>query len=100
MIKLTEDEILTYIKDEDKSTGVCAITREMLESIDLDNVREIVRDGEFIKTKDGQTIYRFDRFTPAKGSYCTNPSFGGRQILIGRSDRKLYFSDGNWFASS
>ena len=100
MRKLTEGEILAYIKDEDKSTGVRAITREMLESIDLDNVREIVRDGELIKSADGQTIYRFDRFTPVKGSHYTKPSFGGSQILIGRSGRKLYFSDGRWFASN
>ena len=100
MRKLTEDEILTYIKDEDKSTGVCAITREMLERIDLDNVREIVLDGELIKTTDGQTIYKFDRFTPVKGSHYAKPSFGGSQILIGRSGRKLYFSNGCWFASN
>ena len=98
MNKLTDEEIEIYIRPANKSTGVKSITREMLEAVDLDNVREVVRDGDFIKTLEGEKIYKLDRFTPRSGSYAFKPSFAGSQVLIGREGRKLHFSDGRWFA--
>lgn len=98
MSKLTIEEIEKYIKPANEETGVKAITREMLEAIDLDNVREVVRDGDFIKTPEGVTTYKLDRFTPRSGSYAFKPSFAGSQVLLGREGRELHFSNGRWFA--
>ena len=98
--KLTDEEIHRYMKPANKSEGVDAITREMLESIDLDKVPDLVRDGERLKTPEGKNIYKLDRFVPRSGSYAFKPSFAGRQVLLGKQDRDLFFSNGRWFVSS
>ena len=102
MNKLTEEEIVKYIKAPNRETGVKGITRERLESKDLDDVREIIvpnqmLDGSFITDTDGKKLFKYDSFTPRAGSYAFKPSFAGDQILMGRVGRKLYFSDGRWF---
>ena len=101
MNRLTEEEIQKYIKEANSDTGVKAITREMLEKIDLDTVRDFVRDGDRLKTPEGEQVYKLERFTPRSGSYAFKPSFAGSQILIGKElgTRELYFSDGRWFVN-
>lgn len=100
MNKLTSAEINKYVKPANGSTGVDAITKEDLENIDLDKVREVVRYGDRIRDTEGVQIYKLDRFTPRSGSYAFKPSFAGRQVLLGKNGRDLFFSNGRWFASS
>jgi hypothetical protein len=100
MNKLTNEEIKKYEKQANKSTGVDAITIAQLESINLDEVREV----ELNKTRDrikinGENVYKLDRFTPRSASYAFKPSFAGKQVLIGRFGRNLIFSNGRWFCS-
>jgi len=97
MNKLTEEEILSYIRPRNSLTGVEAITRVYLESLDLDTIPELIREGEFLVTKTG-SAYKFDSFTPRSGSIYFKPSFAGDQVLLGRIGRKLFFSNGRWFA--
>jgi len=100
MNKLTAEEANKYIKPANKSTGVDAITKESLENIDLDKVPEVVKHRDRIRDTEGVQLYKLDRFTPRSGSYAFKPSFAGRQVLLGKSGRDLFFSDGRWFASS
>ena len=97
--RLTDEEIEKYIKPKNEKTGVDAITKEMLSALDLDKVMEVVRDGDYIRTKEGEQIFKLDRFTPRSNSYAFKPSFAGSQILMGREGRELYFSNGVWFSS-
>ena len=102
MNKLTEEEIVKYIKTPNSKTGVKGITRERLESINIDDVREIIvpnpmLNGSVITDTDGEKLFKYDSFTPRAGSYAFKPSFAGDQILMGRVGRKLYFSNGRWF---
>ena len=99
MNRLTKQEIEAYIKPENERQGLDAITREQLEAINLDDVIELVKDGDRLKTQEGKNAYKLDRFTPRAGSIYFKPSFAGRQVLLGRQGRKLFFSDGRWFAS-
>jgi len=100
MNKLTEEEIESYICLKNGSSGVDGISRELLESINLDDVREVevntCRDRISI---DGEQAFKLDRFTPRSSSYAFKPSFAGRQVLLGRVGRKLFFSNGRWFCS-
>ena len=98
MNKLTKNEIEKYIKKPNKETGVKGITREYLELIDLDKVPDIIefKSKEYIKNSQGES-FRYDNFTPRSKSYCFKPSFGGSQVLMGKIDRELYFSNGRWF---
>ncbi len=98
MNKLTQEEIEIHIQEPNRNTGVKGITREYIESIDLDEVPDIVRfePQDFIRNSKGES-FRYDKFTPRSGSYFFKPSFGGSQILMGKIDRELYFSDGRWF---
>ena len=100
MEQLTEQEIIKYLKPRNNSTGVDAITQEDLAKIDLNSVREVVKKHHRIFSSDGDQIFKFDSFTPRSESYAFKPSFAGRQVLIGREGRELYFSDGRWFCSS
>ena len=97
MNRLTEDEIKKYECDSDKKTGVDKITRAMLESIDLDEVPNVLkRVGDIMYTSDGK-VYKYDCFTPKAGTYAWCPSFGGSQILIAKNNRDLIFTHGRWF---
>lgn len=102
MNKLTEQEIESYVMEKNTGTGVDAITREYLETIDLNTVDEInvppFVDGRCITNKDGKPIFKYDSFTPRAGSIYLKPSFAGSQVLMGRVGRKLYFSNGKWFS--
>ena len=102
MNKLTEKEISSYILEPNRETGVDGITRNRLESIDLDMVIEIIvpdplLDGSFITDTGGNKLFKYDSFVPRARSYAFKPSFAGSQILMGRIGRKLYFSNGRWF---
>jgi hypothetical protein len=98
MEKLTDKEIASYIKDRNCETGVDGISREDLEKIDLDSVSEITICFDLIcDAKTGKQLYKLDRFTPRAGTYAFNPSFAGRQMILGKIGRKLYFSNGVWF---
>lgn len=97
MNKLTNEEIEKYVLDYDKVTGVGAITREYLETIDLDEVPEIVEMRQFKNIVNSKgTEYHHGGYTPRVGTGYT-PSFGGQQILMGRIGRDLYFTNGRWF---
>ena len=97
MTKLTEEEIQKYIKPENKSTGVDAITYEMLASIDIDKVPLLTRNEDVVTTSAG-VKFKLDRFIPRIGSYFFKPSFAGTQVLIGKyADGTLLFSNGVWF---
>lgn len=96
MNKLTEQEIQSYLKPRNKEAGIHAITREMLQDIDLDKVSELTRDGDRLLLN-GVIAYKLDRFAPRAGSYAFKPSFAGSQVLLGRVGRTLYFSNGVWF---
>ncbi len=96
MNRLTEEEIAMHIKPRDKDTGVEAITREMLESIDLDTVPEIERTRWGDICVNGYH-YNYDSFIPRAGSHAFKPSFAGAQVLIGKEGRILIFSNGRWF---
>jgi len=98
--KLTASEIESYIQAGNEAQGVRAITREQLEAIELDKVRDLVHCGDRLKTPEGNNVYKLDRFTPRSGSYAFKPSFAGRQLLLGKQGRRLFFSNGRWFASS
>lgn len=102
MNKLTDEEIKKYIKTANKNTGVKAITEKDLKNIDLDEVPEIIFpdvlvDGSIITDLNGVQRFKYDSFIPRVGSIYFKPSFAGRQVLMGRVGRKLYFSDGRWF---
>ena len=97
MNSLTDEEIESYILPANDSTGVKAITRESLEKIDLDEIEEVIVDGAIIKSLDGKQKFKRDDFTPRAGSYAFKPSFAGSQIIMGRTGRKLHFSNGRWF---
>lgn len=101
MDKLTQDEIDLYIKPANSAIGVKAITESDLLEIDLDEVTEINQpsffDGSYITDKKGNKLFKYDSFCPRAGSIYLKPSFAGRQILMGRVGRKLFFSDGRWF---
>jgi len=105
MNRLTEKEIELLCKPRNTSTGVDAITREMLLEIDLDEV-QVVAYGmneltgcKTIETPDGKELYYLDDFIPKAGSYAFKPSFAGSQILMGRIGRRVLFTDGRWFVS-
>ena len=100
MNKLTEQEILKYIKPRNGATGVDGITREELEAIDLDSVPEVIKAGNEGKIfgLNGEKLYKYDNFTPRANSHYFKPSFAGRQVLLGRTGRELHFSNGRWFA--
>jgi len=103
MDKLTKEEISLYLRDENRDTGVDGINEDELKTIDLDKVPEIILpdkiiDRAVITDKDGNPKFIFDSFTPRSGSIYSKPSFAGSQILMGRVGRKLYFSNGRWFA--
>jgi len=100
MNKLTEEEINKYIIPKNHTTGVDAITREYLEQIDLDEVPVVTRKYDRIMDADGKQLFKLDRFTPCANSYAFHPYFAGRQILMGREGRELYFSNGRWFVRS
>lgn len=102
MNKLTETEILEYVKEPNRKTGVAGISAKRLSGIDLDEVEEIIvpcplLDGSFITNLNWKKLFKYDSFTPRAGSYAFKPSFAGSQILMGRVGRKLYFSNGRWF---
>lgn len=99
MNKLTEEEINLYIKQRDNDCEIDGITREYLECIDLDKVPEVEKRYDRIFNKDGEQLYKLDYFTPRPNSYAFKPSFAGRQVLLGKEGRKLYFSNGRWFSS-
>ena len=103
--KLTEEEIKEYIRTENYKTGVNGITEEDLKKIRLNKVRQIKIEysshyGEDVvcDLKTGKVLYKYDAFTPKAGSIYLKPSFAGRQVLMGRIGRKLYFSNGQWFS--
>ena len=97
MNKLTEDEILKYICEENKETGVRAITRQQLESIDLDTIPDVVEKYTYsIKNSDGIT-YIYDSFTPRAGVYAWCPSFAGSQYAIAKEGRNIIFTNGRGF---
>lgn len=100
MNRLTEQEIAKYICDADKNTGVDAIDRETLEAINIDEVPKVTKKGDRIFDSEGKQIFKFDHFTPRAGTAYFKPSFAGRQVLLGREVRELYFSNGRWFSSS
>lgn len=102
MNRLTEEEVLFYIKEANKKTGVDGIKREQLEAIDLDKVAEIIVpskliDGAIITDIKGNKLFKYDAFVPRVRSYAFKPSFAGSQVLMGRVGRRLYFSNGVWF---
>ena len=97
MNKLTEEEILNYIKPRNKNTSVDAITREFLEGIDLDTVQEVSIKDDVMLDDQGKRLFELDRFTPCAGTTYFKPSFAGRQLLLGKQGRKLWFSNGRWF---
>jgi len=105
MKKLTEDQMELLVKPRNQETGVNAITREMLDKIDIDEVPFVVRrfknytGDDSVLMSDGRAYHR-DRFTPKSGSYAFKPSFAGRQILIGKQENgRLIFSNGIWFST-
>lgn len=105
MRKLTDKQIELLIKPANPNTGVDAITREMLEAIDLDNTPTLVRtfrcptgDVGFLFS-DGKA-YNRDNFAPRKGSIYFKPSFAGRQVLLGLNASGLpMFSNGIFFST-
>lgn len=107
MRKLSEEEIEKYIKARNPSTGVDAITRERLESLDLDTVptevakfRDTVTGEPGILFSDG-LAYKRDSFIPRSGSTYFKPAFAGRQMLLGvLKSGTLLFSDGVWFSTA
>ena len=99
---LTNDEVLLYIIERNHITGVDGITENDLKKINLDEIREIIVpritiDGDFIADINGNKIFKYDDFIPKVRSTYLKPSFAGRQILMGKVGRKLYFSNGQWF---
>ena len=98
MNKLTSEEIELYVRPANETAGIEGITRERLEAIDLDAVNEVVVDRHTIMSPSGVVLYKFDNFTPVARTVYLKPSFAGRQILLGRVGRQLYFSNGNLFA--
>lgn len=104
MRKLTEEQIQKMITPRNEKTGVSAITREMLEAIDLDSLPKSVREtrsmgGDFALVFDNGACYSRDRFQPRVGSYAFKPSFAGSQILLGLHNDKPLFSNGVWFTN-
>lgn len=99
MNKLTKEEIKLYIKEPNRETGVKGITEDYLKSLDLDEIPEVVKENpDLIINKTTGAIYQYDSFTPRAGSIFLKPSFAGRQILLGKTGRKLHFSNGRWFS--
>ena len=98
--RLTEQEINKYITPGIPDQGISAITREELMAIDLDNVIEVEKRSDRIFDKQGRQIYKREYFTPRVNSYAFKPSFAGRQVLMGKQGRELFFSHGVWFLSS
>lgn len=100
MNNLTKEEVGSYIRFRDEATGVDGVSREYLETLNLDDVRIVeintVRDRISVG---GQQIYKLDSFTPRYDSCAFKPSFAGSQVLLGRVGRTLFFSDGVWFSS-
>lgn len=97
MNRLTEEEILRYICSHNIRTGVDGIYRTDLEDLDLDEVRDVVRVGNRINDTEGNQIFKLDTSSPKPNSYAYRPSFAGRQVLLGKEGRILYFSHGRWF---
>lgn len=105
MKRLTEEQINLLVKPRNPKTGVDAITREMLEAIDLDELPTIVRHfrcptgDSGILFSDGRA-YSQDRFTPRAGSIYFKPSFAGRQVLMGIGGNGLpKYSNGIYFST-
>jgi len=105
MRKLTDAQIRLLEKPANPNTGVDAITREMLESLDLDTIPTLVKtfrcptgDLGFLFS-DGRA-YNRDNFTPRAGSTYLKPSFAGRQVLLGLSASGLpVYSNGVFFST-
>lgn len=105
MKKLTEDQINKLVKNKNESTGVDEISREMLESIDLDSLPKVIKEtkswsGDFAIVLDNGQCFARDKFQPRAGSYAFKPSFAGSQVLIGLWNGEPLFSNGVWFSSS
>lgn len=103
MRKLTEEMIAKYEKPKNKSTGVEGISREFLESLDLDTLPTIIKEGKSmsgdyaVMNSNGQ-VFSYDRFTPRAASIYFKPSFAGRQVIVGvKDDGEIIFSNGRWF---
>lgn len=94
---LTDEEIKDYIKKENNKTGVDGISEERLKSLDLDKIPELERSDDCLQEVGGSHVYERDCFTPKAGSIYLKPSFAGRQVLMGRIGRNLYFTHGVWF---
>lgn len=97
MNKLTKYEIDKYVREPNKLTGVDGISREYLESLDLDMIATVVKKGTRIVDLFDTPLYRKDNYSPRAGTTYLKPSFAGRQVLMGREGRELYFSNGGWF---
>lgn len=98
MKRLTESEILSYIKQKNTKTGVYGIDRNILEKIDKDSLLELSMDGNLLKDNTGKALFKFDSFPPKANSIYLKPSFAGRQIVLGIVEDRIIFSDGVWFA--
>lgn len=105
MKRLTDEQMAKLVIPANKSTGVDAITIDMLKDIDLDTVPTLVR---LFRCPTGDTGYLFsnghaynrDRFTPRAGSIYMKPSFAGRQVLLGlNKDGLPIYSNGVFFST-
>lgn len=106
MRKLTEEKIKLLMQQAQPKKGVDAVTREMLEALDLDELPTIVQHfrtmgGDHAVLMSNGSAFSLDRFTPRAGSIYFKPSFAGRQVLIGINDSDLpFYSNGVWFSTS
>lgn len=99
MNKLRPTEIEFYLTQENDAPLIdVGISRQYLESLDLDGVRPLVKIGNTLREPtSGVCAYHRDTFTPRVCPSRFKPSFRGEQYLMGRQDRTLFFSRGEWF---